>query len=307
MKEQENLSFDISLYKNGLGGLRSDLVALTLEHQQAPEEERIVPYTLSFGADGEPVGFKPRWKTVRDFEENQGLYSMRDLAIKGEKYMVWISPASQKYRLPQSRIIVGVVKGIDEKGVNIECRALSLEEGLPFCIKVAAGLGSGVKSESGLRSEAIAFDVESDDWMGFLEGIIDKPKIWEKIRTGSDVKSKIDRDNQMEVVVREFESEIKQAKTGYEFIRVGARIEQRVMGLGIPLSTVGDCGVLNSMILARGELVPVGVFDYVFKRSSENFFLCPNPKCRGKIPSGKGVEVCPHCGAKKSDYGSKCD
>ena len=31
------------------------------------------------------------------------------------------------------------------------------------------------------------------------------------------------------------------------------------------------------------------------------------PKCKGKIPKGKGIEVCPHCGVKKSDYGSKCD
>lgn len=31
------------------------------------------------------------------------------------------------------------------------------------------------------------------------------------------------------------------------------------------------------------------------------------PKCHQSIPSGKGIEVCPHCGAKKSDYGSTCD
>ncbi|PIZ62626.1 hypothetical protein COY16_03775 [Candidatus Roizmanbacteria bacterium CG_4_10_14_0_2_um_filter_39_13] len=40
-------------------------------------------------------------------------------------------------------------------------------------------------------------------------------------------------------------------------------------------------------------------------------FHCPSKKeggCGGHIPSGKGLEQCPHCGLKKDDYqGAKCD
>jgi rubrerythrin len=36
--------------------------------------------------------------------------------------------------------------------------------------------------------------------------------------------------------------------------------------------------------------------------SSESFFECP--KCHGAIPSGHGITVCPHCGARKEDYGN---
>jgi hypothetical protein len=35
------------------------------------------------------------------------------------------------------------------------------------------------------------------------------------------------------------------------------------------------------------------------------YFECP--RCEGKIPKGKGIETCPHCGARKSDFASKCD
>ncbi|GAB4219947.1 MAG: hypothetical protein Fur009_8320 [Candidatus Microgenomates bacterium] len=34
-------------------------------------------------------------------------------------------------------------------------------------------------------------------------------------------------------------------------------------------------------------------------KNEDEFFECP--KCHGKIPSGKGIEVCPHCGMKKQD------
>ena len=35
------------------------------------------------------------------------------------------------------------------------------------------------------------------------------------------------------------------------------------------------------------------------------YFECP--RCQGKIQSGKGITVCPHCGMKKEDAGNKCD
>lgn len=38
--------------------------------------------------------------------------------------------------------------------------------------------------------------------------------------------------------------------------------------------------------------------------AEEAYFECP--KCQGKIPKGKGITTCPHCGARKEDYG-KCD
>ncbi len=38
---------------------------------------------------------------------------------------------------------------------------------------------------------------------------------------------------------------------------------------------------------------------------SEGYFDCP--RCGRPIPSGRGTTTCPHCGAKKEDYGKSCD
>lgn len=37
----------------------------------------------------------------------------------------------------------------------------------------------------------------------------------------------------------------------------------------------------------------------------QEFFECP--KCKGKIPSGRGITKCPHCGVTKEEVGSRCD
>lgn len=305
MSGKEYLSFDVGLYQNGIGGLRSDLAALTLEHQIAPEEERIVPYKLIFDRQGEPVGFKPRWTTEKDFEENKGMYSMRDLALEGKKYMLWISPASEKWNLPESRMVIGIVNLVGTEGVEIDCRALSITEGLDYCLNIAGSLGLDVDNESELRSRAISFEVENDDWINTLRKIINKDKIWTKIESGEDVELKKKREAMMDDVIDRFGEEVRVAKTSVEQILVGARIEQMVMGLGISLSTRGDCGVLNSTLMMRLPFGVSGSFDYVFTKSVEAYFDCP--KCKGKIPSGKGIETCPHCGAKKKDYKSNCD
>lgn len=42
-----------------------------------------------------------------------------------------------------------------------------------------------------------------------------------------------------------------------------------------------------------------------FRVFSGETFNCP--KCKGEIPSGVGATACPHCGAKKEDFASKCD
>ena len=46
--------------------------------------------------------------------------------------------------------------------------------------------------------------------------------------------------------------------------------------------------------------------------SVKSFFLgktfdCPNPLCGKPIPSGQGIETCPHCGMTKEQAGNKCD
>jgi Zn finger protein HypA/HybF involved in hydrogenase expression len=52
---------------------------------------------------------------------------------------------------------------------------------------------------------------------------------------------------------------------------------------------------------------PGGIFNAIFTKTAtpknERSFDCP--KCHKAISSGLGITVCPHCGARKEDYG-KC-
>lgn len=72
--------------------------------------------------------------------------------------------------------------------------------------------------------------------------------------------------------------------------------------------------------LMRGIPAPLGAyspscsgvaksaFSTMFEGSQnlgEAFFDCP--KCHGPIPSGRGITTCPHCGARKEEFGSGCD
>lgn len=49
-----------------------------------------------------------------------------------------------------------------------------------------------------------------------------------------------------------------------------------------------------------GKTSAFGIFFESARLLFESSFPCP--KCERLIPSGKGVIVCPHCGAKKEEY-----
>ncbi len=60
-----------------------------------------------------------------------------------------------------------------------------------------------------------------------------------------------------------------------------------------------DMGVLGSGPLSCPVIFrPLG--------GIETYFSFPCPKCQMQIPSGRGINVCPFCGARKEDF-KKCD
>ncbi|MDD2822589.1 MAG: hypothetical protein PHQ59_00775 [Candidatus Daviesbacteria bacterium] len=71
--------------------------------------------------------------------------------------------------------------------------------------------------------------------------------------------------------------------------------KRRLIAMGAPRLR-GSCGFSGNKI--GGEMS-------TWSGAQEAFFKCP--RCEGDIPSGKGIEVCPHCGLKKEDAAEKCD
>lgn len=70
--------------------------------------------------------------------------------------------------------------------------------------------------------------------------------------------------------------------------------------------------------MARGYRAPIGpyldscgrmsAFNRMFGDSlnlSEGYFDCP--RCKGPIPSGRGITTCPHCGIKKEECSGGCE
>lgn len=70
--------------------------------------------------------------------------------------------------------------------------------------------------------------------------------------------------------------------------------KRQLIDMGAPVLR-GSCGFSGKI---GGEAM-------TWNGAEENYFECP--KCQGHIQKGKGITTCPHCGAKKEDYGTKCD
>lgn len=62
-----------------------------------------------------------------------------------------------------------------------------------------------------------------------------------------------------------------------------------------PVLLRGSCGFGGSVQYGKANEIT-----YLGAEAAD--FDCP--RCKGKIESGKGITVCPHCGARKEDYGN---
>jgi rubrerythrin len=83
-------------------------------------------------------------------------------------------------------------------------------------------------------------------------------------------------------------------------------MERELATSGVIFQAKGSCGISNQEALGSLKRNP-GIFNTMFAKAAtsnhESFFNCP--RCHKAISSGLGITVCPHCGAKKEDYG-KC-
>lgn len=101
--------------------------------------------------------------------------------------------------------------------------------------------------------------------------------------------SKIAHDNYALGLLRGEISELTtQDKAAYE------QTKRRLISQGAPVLR-GSCGFSGKKI--GGEAT-------TWNGAEEESFECPG--CHGKIPSGKGITVCPHCGLKKEDCAEAC-
>jgi hypothetical protein len=297
-----------------------DFAAASIEQKEAPPEERINTYTYILGENGQlynqETGEKPtlRWTTKSDCLENHAFQLIERWAKEGQlEKLAWFSPPDNNHGYTEARLVVSEITK-EKENVLIVCRAFCLPYSEDKCINLAKEIAktsnkniANIDSGNTLRAFPIFFNPPEDlAWYEYLEKQIKEPNIWKKIKDGDDYKSKSKALKLSEPVVEKYFDLIIAARNTYEYVLAGALMEKEMAMSGVIFQSKGSCGISNQEAL--GNLNKnLGIFDTMFANAAtpnyERSFNCP--KCHKAIPSGLGITVCPHCGARKEDYG-KC-
>ena len=299
-----------------------DFAAASIEQREAPLEERINAYAYILGEDGHVYGYgkeagkRPslRWETKSEYLENHAFLIMERWAREGSsKNLAWFSPPDNNHGYDETRLVVSEIKKEKEETL-IVCRAFCLPYSENKCINLAKEIAqtsnkniAHIDSGNTLRAFPIFFNPpENLAWYEYLEEQIQEPDIWEKVKSGDDYKSKDEALKLSEPVVEKYFDLIIAARSAYEYVLAGALMEREMSMSGVIFQAKGSCGMSNQKALGSFKENP-GIFNTIFANatisSHESSFNCP--KCHKAIPSGRGITVCPHCGARKEDYG-KC-
>ena len=297
-----------------------DFAAASIEQKEAPPEERINTYTYTLNENGQlfskETGEKPtpRWITKSDHLENHAFLIMERWAKEGpSENLAWISPPDNKHRYTETRLVVSEIKK-DEEEILIICRAFCLPYSEDECVDLAKEIAKtsnknivDIDSGNTLRAFPIFFNPPKNlTWYEYLEKHVKEPNIWEKVKGGDDYRNKDIALKLSEPIVEKYYDLIIAARSAYEHVLAGASMEREMRISGIIFQAKGSCGISNQEALGIIKRNP-GIFNTVFATaaisSQEHSFNCP--RCQKVIPSGLGITVCPHCGARKEDYG-KC-
>ena len=297
-----------------------DFAAASIEQKEAAPEEKINAYTYVLGENGQlydkESGEKPtpRWITESDHLENHAFLAMERWAKEGlSENLAWFSPPNSNHEYTEARLVISEIKKEKEETLII-CRAFCLPYSEDECINLAKEIAktsnkniAHIDSGNTLRAFPIFFNSpENLVWYEYLEEQIKEPNVWKKVKDGDDHRDKSEALRLSEPVVEKYFDLIVAAKSAYEHVLTGALMEREMAMSGVIFQAKGSCGMSNQEALG-GFKKTSGIFDTVFDNvatsNHESSFDCP--RCHKPISSGFGITTCPHCGAKKEDYG-KC-
>lgn len=297
-----------------------DFAAASIEQREANFEERINTYTYVLGKNGQlydkETGEKPtlRWTTESDYLENHAFLIMERWAKEDlSNNLAWFSSPDNKHGYTEARLMISAIKK-DKEEILVVCKAFCLPYSEDKCVNLAKEIAKTsnkniayIDSGSTLRAFPVFFNPPKDvAWYEYLEEQMKEPNIWKKIKDGDDYKSKDKALKLSGPVVEKYFDLIIAARSAYEYVLAGALMEREMAMSGVIFQAKGGCGMSNQEALRNIKRIP-GIFDTIFANAAisnhEYSFNCP--RCLKAIPSGHGITVCPHCGARKEDYG-KC-
>lgn len=212
------------------------------------------------------------------------------VAEKQEGTIAWISPPLPG-RYPVSKIIVSEL--IKDRGTRfLFNRAVVLELSADECLRLGVRLSRESQiftDPDDLRSSPIVISpLPGLHWTYLFEEFLNAPGTWKMIKEEDDIKTKTKvLKTVRKIIDEEFSHQTRPSPL------LGRILAQRAYETDI---------LGNSPVSCPPALFPTA-FRFFFERAYqiiESSFPCP--KCERPIPSGKGIIVCPHCGAKKEDH-----
>lgn len=262
-----------------------EISSLSLETKRIPD-----PYYFLISQNGELVSPTAHCRIKDVIERNsvigkleyQAVEKIEDWAERNQAGTIaWVSPPEEDI-YPTSKIIISEIKDKDGQKILFN-RAIILDIDKEQCTKFAKDLASFstnrplLFSIDQIRSNPLILNTKGINWTYLLEELIPDLSL-ENIRQHEDQGAKEEALSQAEELFRKI-----QAKSG--------RVDMSIM--------MGNFSSSCPVVFGRPT-----AFSLFYNFSEKEYFECP--RCNGKIPSGKGYTVCPHCGARKEDYGS-CD
>lgn len=269
----------------------NELGGVFLENKKDKEAERINPYVLKFKANGEP-DFAYEKESVLGKMEYEGMKSMQELALRGKKYLIWMSPPGGISSYTEGRVVVGKVLEADGE-VKIECRGIPLlrsrddlqEMALKWMENGGVSMDE-IKTVEDIRQESIGINLENDDeFWDKCQQIFGVPEVWDYIRTGKDIVNKKNTEAAVIDVMKEIQirGNVKNEGLFFEMMMKSRGFE--IVG--------GNHGGTNMDIF--GGRQQIGVFSTLFNQSELMF--------RAEYKNGK--RVCP-CGETIAEGSSRC-
>lgn len=250
--------------------------------------ERVVKYKLVFDMAGRPQFEVGRGTPLLD-AEYEGMMAMRDLAMLGQKWVIWISPPGGMSKYKESRVVVAKVVDING-GVVMDCLGIcgnhSQKEGLGMAEKLLNG-GGVINGEVGkfddLRSMPIGLGMGDEEALKLIQEVVVIEGVWQALADG-----RIDRNNRVvEEMVREAVADLPHVREMGDWM-LQRHIEMRMAERGIRIMVGGNHG--GSVL--GGEAV--GEFNGLFGRLQNiDSRLEQCSKCLNYYIKKKGE--CPKC------------
>lgn len=260
-----------------------------LENQRGKWWERVVKYELIFDVFGEPVFDTDRNSPLLE-AEYQGMMAMRDLALLGQKWVVWISPKGGISEYTGSRFCVGKVMEV-RAGVKIDGLGICGDQDGEECLEVAKRLVEAggtmlgeINNFDGLRDHPIGLEMTDEQVWESLSREIRIDQVWEAIRDGRVVKNNEKMEKRIEIVAAEMPL-VRSDRELQKYLEM-----EMARRFGVRLMAGGNHG--GSVIGTE----KMGAFNYVFKMG----------EVRAEVVNRNGQRYCSVCGERLAEGATMC-